>query len=198
MNPKIISLGTSIFLLCIGIVFNGACAQYDEPEIVPPSLSQDLSLVAPEDFPATIKRLMDIAQNHHNPDICMRARYTIALAYMHYNNPNPDYLEALVNLDKYMSFNTDHSLEKSETAVWHSVLAQMITTIQNCEALQKDYEKLKQQYRGVEKNREFLGQQIQDLAETIKSQRKEIADLEDKIKKLDALHAEIEKKKKKK
>ena len=198
MKQKLSIMAALISCLCLTFLFNGACTLFEEPEILPSPLNQDLSLVAPEDFPETIKKLEDISENHHNPDIRNKARYTTVLVYMHYNNPNPDYMKALANLDKYMSLTTDQTPEKSETAVWHSILAQMITMLQKNEKQQESYETLRQQYRTTEKNREFLGNQIQELAETIKKQRKEIADLEDKIKKLDALHAEIEKKKKKK
>lgn len=172
---------------------------YEEPEITPPVFNQDLSLLAPEDFPGKILELEDIAGNHESPGIRSQAYYYAALAHVHYNNPSPDYAQALGNLDAYMGIDTAHpDMNKSEIAVGQFVLSQMVTTIQDYEKLQKSYAELRRQYRNTEDNRVFLGQQIEDLAKTIEIQRKEIAGLEDKIKKLDALHAEIEKKKKKK
>lgn len=199
MKPRVlISFHICIFL-CAGLICAEACAVYEEPEITPPVFNQDLSLLAPEDFPGKILELEDIAGNHESPGIRSQAYYYAALAHVHYNNPSPDYAQALGNLDAYMGIDTAHpDMNKSEIAVGQFVLSQMVTTIQDYEKLQKSYAELRRQYRNTEDNRVFLGQQIEDLAKTIEIQRKEIAGLEDKIKKLDALHAEIEKKKKKK
>jgi uncharacterized coiled-coil DUF342 family protein len=198
MKPTIPAQVKATIFLCAGIVLYGACALYEEPEIAPPALSQDLSLVAPEDFPERIKELKGIAENHENPDIRIQARYYTALAYMHYNNPKPDYTEGLANLDEYMSINAEYPREKDETAIWQSVLSQMISSLRDFEKLQKNYAELRRQYLNSDDNRKFLNQQMDELNQTIERQKKEIAGLEDKIKKLDALHAEIEKKKKKK
>jgi len=176
-----------------------ACAVYEEPAVTPPIFNQDLSLLAPEDFPGKITELEDIAGNHESPGIRSQAYYYAAQAHVHYNNPSPDYARALGNMDAFMAIDSEHpGKNQSEIAVWQFVISQMVTVLQDYEKLQKSYAELRQQYRNTEDNRVFLGQQIEDLAKTIERQRKEIAGLEDKIKKLDALHAEIEKKKKKK
>ncbi len=198
MKPKVLTQVTAVLFLCAGFIHFGACAVYEEPEMTPPVFRQDLSLLAPEEFPGKITELEDIAENHENPSVRVQAYYYAALACLHYNNPAPDYAQALRNLDAYMAIDTEHPREKGEIAIWQFVLSQMVTTLQDYEKLQKSYAELRQQYRNTEKNREFLGQQIEDLAKTIDRQKKEIAGLEDKIKKLDALHAEIEKKKRKK
>ena len=199
MKPRILTPFLVVLFLSTGFVCTEACAVYEEPDITPPVFNQDLSLLAPEDFPGKITELEDIAGNHESPGIRSQAYYYAALAHVHYNNPSPDYARALGNLDAYMASGTENpGQNKSEIAVWQFVISQMVTTLQDYEKLQKSFSELRQQYRNAEDNREFLGQQIEDLAKTIESQRKEIAGLEDKIKKLDALHAEIEKKKKKK
>ena len=199
MKSRVLAPFQVVIFLCAGMACLGACAVYEKPEIMPPVLNQDLSLLAPEDFPGMIAKLEDIAGNHENPSVRTQAHYYAALAHVHFNNPAPDYSRALGNLDAYMAIDTElPDKNKGEIAVWQSVFSQMVITLQGYEKLQNSYARLRQQYRSTEENREFLGQQIEDLAKTIERQRKEIAGLEDKIKKLDALHAEIEKKKKKK
>jgi len=199
MKPRVLISFHVCLCLCAGLFCTEACAVYEEPALTPPVFNQDLSLLAPEDFPGKITELEDIAGNHESPGIRSQAYYYAALAHVHYNNPSPDYARALGNLDAHMASGPEHpDQNKSELAVWQFVISQMVTVLQDYENLQKSYTELRQQYRKNEENRVFLGQQIEDLAKTIERQRKEIAGLEDKIKKLDALHAEIEKKKKKK
>ncbi|MGB2905944.1 MAG: hypothetical protein WBB73_02520 [Candidatus Aminicenantaceae bacterium] len=199
MKARVTTQVLSVFLfLCAALLSSVACTMYEEPEITPPAFNQDLSQLAPEDFPEKITELEAIAQNHESSSVRCQAHYSAALALMHYNNPSPDYTRALVHLNVYMAADTDPTRDKSEIAVWHFVLSQLNIMLSDYDTLQKNYAELRKQYQSADQSRKSLAQQIKDLDQTIERQKKEIAGLEDKIKKLDALHAEIEKKKKKK
>ena len=187
-----------ICVLWTAMISVAACAISEEPEITPPSFSQDLSQLAPDDFQNKIEELSSIAEKHENADIRTRAHYYAALASMHYNNPSPDYTGALVHLDAFMASETEPAQDRSEVAVWHFVLSQMNMLMSEHEKLQQSYVELEKTSLESDRNYRVLSSQLKNLKQAIETQKKEIAGLEDKIKKLDALHAEIEKKKKKK
>ncbi len=170
----------------------------EEPEITPPSFSQDLSQLAPEEFQGKIDELASIADKHENAEIRTQAHYYAALAYMHYNNPSPDYSGALVHLDAFMASDSEPGRDKNDVAVWHFILSQLNMLLSEHEMLKQSYVELEKKYLDSDRNNKVLSGQMRILNQTIETQKKEIAGLEDKIKKLDALHAEIEKKKKKK
>jgi len=183
---------------CTVLLSSMACTMYEEPDITPPAFNQDLSQLAPEDFPDKITEFEAIAQNHESPSVRCQAHYSAALALMHYNNPSPDYSRALVHLDTHMASETDPARDKSEIAIWHFVLSQLNILLADYDTMQKNYADMRRRYQIADQGKKGLSQQMKDLNLILERQKKEIADLEDKIKKLDALHAEIEKKKKKK
>lgn len=194
-TPQVLTI---LLFLCTALLSSIACTMYEEPDITPPAFNQDLSQIAPGDFPEKIMEFEAIAQNHENPSIRGQAHYSAALALMHYNNPSPDYARALVHLDAYMASETDPARDKSEIAIWHFVLSQLNTLLSESDMLKEKYAELRKQYQSADQGRKSLARQMKDLNQMLELQKKEIAGLEDKIKKLDALHAEIEKKKKKK
>jgi len=184
-------------LVIAALSFSGGCMLFKKPEVAPAILREDFSLLEPEEFPEKIKQLEEIAQNHESVSVRTQAYYYVAVAYMHYNNPAPDYTQALKNLDEYITRDTENATI-DEVAAWKAILLSLVNSMGEIRKLEQSHAQLKQQYSRADKDRKDLNRQIEDFSQTIERQKKEILSLEDKIRKLDALHAEIEKKKKKK
>jgi chromosome segregation ATPase len=179
-------------LLC-----SGGCMLFKKAEVVVSVLQEDFSLLEPEEFPEKIKQLEEIALNHESMTVRTKAFYYVAIAYMHYNNPEPNYPQALKNLDEYITRDTENET-LDEVVAWKAVLIELDRCMEEIRKLEKSIAQLRQQYARSDKNRKDSIRQIEELSQTIEQQKKEIMSLEDKIKKLDALHLEIERKKKKK
>jgi predicted nucleic acid-binding Zn-ribbon protein len=124
-----------------------------------------------------------------------RALFYIALAYMHYNNPSPEYSKAVEYLDKYIALESNNK-DIDEIVAWKSTVHTLDGSLREYEKLKRSYAQLKQEYESANKNREFLNKKINDLGQVIENQKKEIESLKETIKKLDAVEREIEKKKK--
>lgn len=185
-----------IFILIMTVLLSsGRCSLFRALGIAPPVFREDFSLLAPEDFPEKIKQLEEISQSHKSEQVRTRAIFYIGLAHLHYNNPSPDYSKALKYLDEYIALDSDNK-DIDEIVVWRSTLLTLDSSLRECEKLEEDYVRLKQEYQSANKNRELLNKQINDLGQMIEKQKKEISSLEEIIKKLDAVHREIEKKKK--
>lgn len=117
-----------------------------------------------------------------------RALFYIALAHMHYNNPAPDYSQAVEYLDKYIALESDNK-DIDEIVAWKSTLHTLDSSLREYKKLEGSYALLKKEYERASKNREFLNK-------VIENQKKEIESLKETIRKLDAVQQEIEKKKK--
>jgi tetratricopeptide (TPR) repeat protein len=185
-----------IFLVIIAVLLSsGCCSLFRALGLAPPVFREDFSLLDPEDFPEKIKQLEEISQNHKSMSVRTRALFYIALAHLHYNNPSPDYSEALKYLDKYIAVESDNK-DIDEIVAWKSTLHTLDNSLREYEKLERSYAQLKQEYKSANKNGEFLNKKINDLGQIIEKQKKEIGSLEETIKKLDAVQQEIEKKKK--
>lgn len=174
---------------------SGSCSLFRAHGPAPTVLREDFSLLAPEDFAAKIKQLEEISQNHESMSVRTRAIFYIALGYMHYNNPSPDYSKAAQYLDKYIALEPDNP-DIDEIVAWKFVVQTLDSSLREHEKLEKSYAQLKQQYERSNKNRVSLNKKINDLGQEIENQKKEIASLKETINKLDAVQQEIEKKKK--
>jgi DNA repair exonuclease SbcCD ATPase subunit len=190
------AINKAVFLFIIAVFLSSGCSSlFRALGFAPEVFREDFSQLDPEEFPAKIKQLMEISQNHESMSVRTRALFYIALAHMHYNNPSPDYSKALEYLDRYTALDSDNK-DIDVFVAWKSILHTMDLSFQKLEKLEKSYAELNQKYKKANNNREFLNNQMNDLAERIEKQKKEIASLEETIKKLDAVHQEIEKKKK--
>jgi tetratricopeptide (TPR) repeat protein len=184
-----------IFLVLMAVLLSsGRCSLFRALGIVSPVFREDFSKLDPGDFPEKIKQLEEIAQNHKSKHVRTRAVFYLALAYLHYNNPTPDYSKAAKYLDEYITLDSDNK-DIDEIVAWKSTLLTLDNCLQEYEKLEKNYAQLKQQYESANKNNQSLNKQINDLGQMIEKQKKEISDLEEIIKKLDAIQREIEKKK---
>ncbi len=193
------SVNQVIFLVVMAVLLSsGRCSLFQALGLAQPVFREDLSLLAPEDFPEKIKQLEAIAQSHKSEQVRTRAVYYIALAHLHYNNPSPDYSRALKYLDRYIALDSDNK-DIDEIAAWKSALLTLESCLMDYEKLEQDYTRLKQEYesetKSANKDRELLNKKINDLGQMIEKQKKEINSLQEIIKKLDAVHREIEKKK---
>jgi tetratricopeptide (TPR) repeat protein len=185
-----------IFLIIMGVLLSsGRCSLFRKPGLAPPVFREDFSLLGPEDFPEKIKQLEEISQNHKSMSVRTRALFYIALAYMHYNNPSPEYSKAVEYLDKYIALESNNK-DIDEIVAWKSTVHTLDGSLREYEKLKRSYAQLKQEYESANKNREFLNKKINDLGQVIENQKKEIESLKETIKKLDAVEREIEKKKK--
>jgi chromosome segregation ATPase len=182
------------FIIVAALSSSGGCSLFRAHGSSPPVLREDFSHLAPEDFPAKINQLEEISQNNESMSVRSRAIFYIALAYMHYNNPSPDYSKAAQYLDKYIALESANQ-DIDEIVAWKFALQALDRSLREYEKLEKSYAQLKQQYDRANKNRESLNKKINDLGQEIENQKKEIASLKETIKKLDAVQQEIEKKK---
>jgi tetratricopeptide (TPR) repeat protein len=182
------------FVLMAVVLSSGCCSLFRALGLSPPVFREDFSMLDPQDFPEKIKQLEEISQNHKSVSVRTRALFYIALAYMHYNNPSPDYPKALKYLDEYIVLDSDNK-DIDEIVAWKSTLLALETSLREYEKLEQSYAQLKQEYESANKDKASLNKQIKDLASTIEKQKKEIGSLQETIKKLDAVHQEIEKKK---
>lgn len=179
------------------VLFSLACALPQPAEVAPPVFSVDFSGLAPDDFPEQIRQLEDVSQSHSDLHVRTRAVYYLALAYMHYNNPQPDYTRALGSLGRYIALDpSDEHL--GEIVAWKSILGSLDSTLEEYEKLKERHSRMTRDLQRANRDRNTLSQKIKDLDQTLEAQKKEIEALQGKIKQLDALHQEIEKKKKKK
>lgn len=194
------------FLLLILFVFmiSGCSTLFKKPEVDPPIFQADISQFPPEDYPARIEQLEQIAENNESVAMRNRARVHIALILIHYNNPSPDYERAIKTLDAFEAVGTDvERINEINTSV--AVLRRMDALIRDYEKLEKEYaqlqeenNELRQTTERLNKDWQYANQNKESLNKTIAAQKKEIANLKEKIKELDSLYLEIEKKKKKK
>jgi DNA repair exonuclease SbcCD ATPase subunit len=182
------------FVLMAVVLSSGCCSLFRALGLSPPVFREDFSMLDPQDFPEKIKQLEEISLNHKSVSVRTRALFYIALAYMHYNNPSPDYPKALKYLDEYIVLDSDNK-DIDEIVAWKSTLHSLDSSFHEYEKLEKSYAQLKQEYESTNKNRKSLNSQINKLTQMIEKQKKEIESLKGTIKKLDAVHREIEKKK---
>lgn len=185
-----------VFLIIIVIVLGSVrCSMFRSLGLARPVFREDFSQLDPSDFPAKIEELEGIARAHKNEHVRTRALFYIALAYLHYNNPSPDYSMAIRYMDEYIERDADNQ-DIDEIMAWKSTLLILDNSLHEHEKLEKEYARLKQQYESTVKKGESLNTEIDNLGQLIEKQKKEISSLKEIIKKLDALHREIEKKKK--
>lgn len=201
MNRR--AINNTIFLVLIAVLVSlGSCSVFRALGLIPPEFREDFSLLAPEEFPEKIEQLEEISQNHKSDFVRTRALFYIALAYMHYNNPSPDYSEALKYLDTYIALDSENK-DIDEVVAWKSTLQTLARSLREYEKLEQSYTQLKQDYENANKDKDSLSKQVNDLSKMIEKQKEEIKNLEETIKnleetinKLDVLQREIEKKKK--
>jgi predicted RNase H-like nuclease (RuvC/YqgF family) len=184
-------------VVTMAVIFSLACALPQPAEVAPPVFRVDLSGLAADDFPEKISQLEDFSQTHNDPHVRTRALYYLALAYMHYNNPQPDYTRALSSLDQYMTLDLSNK-NMDEIVAWKSILSSLDSMLKEYEKLKENHSRLTGDLQRANKDRSVKNQKIKDLDQTLEAQKKEIEALQGKIKKLDALHRQIETKKKKK
>lgn len=193
MKPGALSQFICLVIMSV-LLSSGCCSLFRALGIASPEFREDFSQLDPGDFPDKIKQLEEIAQNHKSQRVRARAVFYLALAYMHYNNPSPDYSKAVNYLDAYINLESDNK-DIDEIVAWKSTLLTLEDSLQECEQLERAYAQLKQQFESANKNNDSLNKQIKDLGQVIEKQKKEINNLEEIIKKLDAIQREIEKKK---
>jgi outer membrane protein assembly factor BamD (BamD/ComL family) len=177
-----------LFFIIVVLLSAGCCSLFRAHGLAPPVLREDFSKLDPKDFPEKIKQLEEISQNHKSMSVRTRALFYIALAHMHYNNPAPDYSQAVEYLDKYIALESDNK-DIDEIVAWKSTLHTLDSSLREYKKLEGSYALLKKEYERASKNREFLNK-------VIENQKKEIESLKETIRKLDAVQQEIEKKKK--
>ena len=177
-----------LFFIIVVLLSAGCCSLFRAHGLAPPVLREDFSKLDPKDFPEKIKQLEEISQNHKSMSVRTRALFYIALAHMHYNNPAPDYSQAVEYLDKYIALESDNK-DIDEIVAWKSTLHTLDSSLREYKKLEGSYAMLKKEYERASKNREFLNK-------VIENQKKEIESLKETIRKLDAVQQEIEKKKK--
>lgn len=173
-----------------------ACALSQPAEVAPPVFSVDLSGLEPEAFPAKISELEDVSQTHSDPQVRARALYYLALACLHFNNPQPDYIRAINSLDHYISLGPSEE-RLNEIVAWKSILKSLDSSLKEYETLMQRHALLTAELQKVNKDRSEKDRRIRELDQALETQKKDIAALQEKIRKLDALHREIQKKKKK-
>lgn len=177
-----------LFFIIVVLLSAGCCSLFRAHGLAPPVLREDFSKLDPKDFPEKIKQLEEISQNHKSMSVRTRALFYIALAHMHYNNPAPDYSQAVEYLDKYIALESDNK-DIDEIVALKSTLHTLDSSLREYKKLEGSYALLKKEYERASKNREFLNK-------VIENQKKEIESLKETIRKLDAVQQEIEKKKK--
>lgn len=185
----------ALLIAMVALLSSGSCSLFKSLGPAPPPLQVDFSTLRPEDFPAKIKQLEEISLHDKSVSVRNRALFYIALAYVHYKNPSPDYLQAVQYLDKYIALES-HRKDGDEIVAWKSVVQTLDASLQQHEKLKKDYAQLKQQYDSAAKNRDLSAKKVSDLNQTIEGQKKEIEGLKATIKRLDTVQQEIEKKRK--
>ncbi len=175
-----------------------------KPEVDPPIFQVDVAQLSPENYPARIEQLEQIAENNESIVMRNRARIHLALIHSHYNNPTPDYSQAITALDNYEAAGKDVEVI-NEVNTCAEALRRLDTLIRNYEKLEKEYARLqeenvqlRQTNERLNKDWQYSNQKSANFNKTITAQKREIANLKEKIKELDSLYLEIEKKKKKK
>ncbi|MBN2244871.1 MAG: hypothetical protein JW755_03395 [Candidatus Aminicenantes bacterium] len=195
----------SILLLILLVFITSGCSTlFKKPEVDPPVFQVDIAQLSPESYPARIEQLELIAENNESVAMRNRARVHLALIHSHYNNPAPDYAQAITALDNFEAAGTDVEVI-NEINTCAETLRRLDTLIRNYEKLEKDYALLKEENEQLRETNErlnkdwhYANQEGINLNKTIAAQKKEIVNLKAKIKELDSLYLEIEKKKKKK
>ena len=193
-----------LLIIIVGFLTSGCSTLFKKPEVDPPIFQVDISRLPPESYPDRIEQLEEIIQNHENVAMRNRARIHIALIHSHYNNPSPDYAQAITTLDNFEAVGSDVEVI-NEINTCAETLRRLEKLIKDYEKLEKEYallqqenEQLKQTNERLNKDWQYANQGNTSLNKTIAAQKKEIANLKEKIKELDSLYLEIEKKKKKK
>jgi tetratricopeptide (TPR) repeat protein len=194
MKPR--AIGQTLFLVVIVVLLSsGSCSLFRAQGPAAPGIREDFSLLHPEEFSDKIKQLEEISQHDKSMAVRTRALFYIALAQMHYNNPLPDYSEAIQYLDKYIALESKRK-DIDEIVAWKSIVRALESSLRQYEKLERSYAQLKQQSDSAIKNRELLVKKINDLGQVIENQKIEMESLKEIIKKLDTVQQEIEKKRK--
>ncbi len=185
MKRGILAQALSLAVLAAGLASDG-CSLFRTLAPSPPPLQEDFSTLRPEDFPAKIRQLEDLAEHDPSASVRTRALFYVALAHLHYRNPAPDYPKAVQYLEKHIALETARR-DIDEVVALKSIVQLLEVALQEREKLARDYAQLKQQYDRTNKNGD-------SLAKTIESQKKQIESLKQTIKELDTVQQEIEKK----
>ena len=191
---KPVKIREAIFFITIAVfLLAGCCSLFRAQGLSPTVLREDLSKLDPKGFPGKIKQLEEISQNDKSMSVRARALFYIALAHMHYNNPSPDYANAVNYLDKYIALESGNK-DIDEIVAWKSTLHVLDSSLLEYKRLEGNYAQLKKEYERANKNKELLNKKIFDLGQVIDNQKKEIDILKETIRKLDSVQQEIEKK----
>jgi SMC interacting uncharacterized protein involved in chromosome segregation len=193
-KPGTMAQGVYLVIITAALLSTG-CSLFGVHGAGQPSLREDFSLLAPEDFPQKIKQLEDLSQQDKSMSVRARALFYLALAHMHYRNPSPDYSRAVQYLDKYIALQSaQNNKDIDEIVAWKSVVQALDNSLREYEKLKRNYAQLKQQYDRANKNTEGLVKKVNDLGQVIENQKKELERLKETIKELDAVQQDIEKK----
>jgi hypothetical protein len=86
----------------LGLSMNG-CAMINQPE----EDNYFYPVSRPEDFPREITRVEKLTRYHPDPAVRAKSHLRLAMLYLDYRNPHPDYLRALKELKQYVSMSPD-------------------------------------------------------------------------------------------
>ena len=108
MNPSepdrfIPTRAVRLFLLFLLGLTMSSCAVINQPE----ENGYFYPVSRPEDFPREITRVEKLTRYHPDPAVRAKSHLRLAMLYLDYRNPHPDYLRALKELKQYVSMSPD-------------------------------------------------------------------------------------------
>ena len=142
----------------------------------PAIFSQNPTTFEASDFKIAQENLTQITENHPDPVVRRKALYHLAKTMAHYNNPTPEYDQALIYFKQYIQ-EGEETPEGEETRNWIAVL---------------------QSFKAQSEKLSNLITQKSNLERTILLLKQEITKLKNNIKKLDSLYLEMERKRRRK
>jgi hypothetical protein len=187
---KINQIKSIILFIIFWLPITGCGSLFKKPVKSTIDSKKDYSLFDAADFEREIKRLEDITKNHENPAVRTEAHLYLALILLHHNNPSPDYIRSLKELELFLTEKPPEQKIDSEILDWVKVLKQLEKSNQQIAKTKVELNKMSQLNEAQSKRVYLMQKEVKNL-------KKQIEKLNSKIKELDSLYFRIEKKKKK-
>ncbi|MCK5140285.1 MAG: hypothetical protein KAQ85_10620, partial [Thermodesulfovibrionia bacterium] len=110
--------GIKLLIFLVMLIILSHCTSWHKEGV------SSYSDVKPYNLPNDIGRLEKIVKNNPESSIRAKAHFQLALLYSSYKNPNPNYQQALKELEAYISLNSSGKVSE-EILNWLAILREL-------------------------------------------------------------------------
>lgn len=138
-----------LLILLLALIMLSQCAGAHKEGI--PSYSK----VKPDNLSNDIGRLEEIVKNNTDSSMLAKAHFQLALLYSSYKNPNPNYQQALKELEVYISLNPSGEVSEG--------IQNLLSILRELDKIIEDNKKIKQQNSLLIRESKGLKESVEQL-----------------------------------